>query len=141
MTKHICRCGRRTDIYGHHRAACAQSGVVVHQGCAVESMVARVSRGRSEGRHQRHRSGHARCPDCRCSEGFAIDTTLVSLLHADGPGAAQNDGVALRIARHRKERGTQSFLGTTTDVDWLCWRAKWALVRRDSHVHPVPGAI
>ena len=37
----------------------------------------------------------------------AIDTTLVSPLHADGtarPGAAQNDGVALRVARRRKER-------------------------------------
>ena len=26
LTKHICRCGRRTDFYGHHRATCAQSG-------------------------------------------------------------------------------------------------------------------
>ena len=38
---------------------------------------------------------------------LAIDTTLVSPLHADGtarPGAARNDGVALRVARRRKER-------------------------------------
>ena len=28
LTKHICRCGRRTDVYGHHRAACAQFGVL-----------------------------------------------------------------------------------------------------------------
>ena len=38
---------------------------------------------------------------------LAIDTTLVSPLHADGsarPGAAQNDGVALRVARRHKER-------------------------------------
>ena len=37
---------------------------------------------------------------------LAIDT-LVSPLHADGsarPGAAQNGGVALRVARRRKER-------------------------------------
>ena len=38
---------------------------------------------------------------------LAMDTTLVSPLHADGtarPGAARNDGVALRVARRRKER-------------------------------------
>ena len=38
---------------------------------------------------------------------LAIDTTLVSPLHADDsarPGAAQNDGVALRVARRPKER-------------------------------------
>ena len=42
LTKHICRCGRRTDFYGHHRATCAQSGVFARRGFAVESVVARV---------------------------------------------------------------------------------------------------
>ena len=44
LTKHICRCGRRTDIYGHHRAVCAQSGVFVRRGFALESVAARVCR-------------------------------------------------------------------------------------------------
>ena len=44
LTKHICRCGRRSDFYGHHRAAPAQSGVLARRGFAVESVVARVCR-------------------------------------------------------------------------------------------------
>ena len=39
----ICRCGRPLDSSGHHRAACATSGVG-RRGFAVESAVARVCR-------------------------------------------------------------------------------------------------
>ena len=40
----ICRCGRPLDSSGHHRAACANSGVLGRGGFAVESAVARVCR-------------------------------------------------------------------------------------------------
>ena len=36
--------GRCTDFYGHHRATCAQSGVLARRGFAVESVGARVCR-------------------------------------------------------------------------------------------------
>ena len=36
LTKHFCRCGRRTDFCGHHRAACAQSGVLARRGFGGE---------------------------------------------------------------------------------------------------------
>ena len=124
LTKHFCRCGRRTDFYGHHRAACAQSGVLARRGFAVESVVARVCR---EGRARVSTNTMVRDMDLAVpipgdsrrikvlADGLAlfggvqlaIDTTLVSPLHADGtarPGAARNDGVALRVARRRKER-------------------------------------
>ena len=40
----ICRCSRPLDSSGHHRAACANSGVLGHRGFAVESAAARVCR-------------------------------------------------------------------------------------------------
>ena len=124
LTKHICRCGRRTDFFGHHRAACAQSGVLARRGFAVESVVARVYRegGARVSTNIMVRDMDLAVPnpgDSRRIEvladglalfggvQLAIDTTLVSPLHADGsarPGAAKNDGVALRVARRRKER-------------------------------------
>ena len=40
----FCRCGRPLDPSGHHRAACAQAGVLGRQGYALESAAARVCR-------------------------------------------------------------------------------------------------
>ena len=40
----ICRCGRPLDPCGHHRAACAQAGVLARRGYALESAAARVCR-------------------------------------------------------------------------------------------------
>ena len=39
-----CRCGQPLDSCGHHRAACAQAGVLGRRGWALESVVARVCR-------------------------------------------------------------------------------------------------
>ena len=44
LSTRICRCGRTIDHLGHHRAACARSGVLVRRGFAVESAVARICR-------------------------------------------------------------------------------------------------
>ena len=40
----FCRCGRPLDSSGHHRAACAQAGVLGRRGFALESAAARVCR-------------------------------------------------------------------------------------------------
>ena len=39
-----CRCGRLLDVFGHHRAACAEAGVLGRRGFALESAAARVCR-------------------------------------------------------------------------------------------------
>ena len=44
LTQRDCRCGRPLDSCGHHRAACARSGVLGRRGFAVESAAARVCR-------------------------------------------------------------------------------------------------
>ena len=41
---HTCRCGRRFDKFGHHRASCARAGVLGRRGFALESAIARVCR-------------------------------------------------------------------------------------------------
>ena len=44
LSRRFCRCGRLIDEFGHHRAACAQAGVLGRRGFALESVVARVCR-------------------------------------------------------------------------------------------------
>ena len=39
-----CSCGRLSDIFGHHRASCAQAGVLGRRGFAIESAAARICR-------------------------------------------------------------------------------------------------
>ena len=43
-TSHTCRCGRPLDVFGHHRAACANVCVLGRRGFALESAAARVCR-------------------------------------------------------------------------------------------------
>ena len=45
LSERSCRCGRPLDSSGHHRAACAQAGVLGRRGFAVESVAARICRG------------------------------------------------------------------------------------------------
>ena len=44
LSERSCRCGRPLDSSGHHRAACAQAGVLERRGFAVESAAARIFR-------------------------------------------------------------------------------------------------
>ena len=44
LTVRTCRCGRRLDACGHHRAACARVGVLGRRGYAVENVAARICR-------------------------------------------------------------------------------------------------
>ena len=39
-----CRCGRRLDVFSHHRAACAQAGVWGRKGFALKCAAAQVCR-------------------------------------------------------------------------------------------------
>ena len=44
LTVRSCRCGLPLDEFGHHRAACAQAGVLSKRGWALENVVARICR-------------------------------------------------------------------------------------------------
>ena len=119
-----CRCGRPLDPCGHHRAACAQAGVLGRRGYALESAATRVcpEAGARVSTNVLVRDldllplQHA---DARRLEvvvdglplfhgaQIAVDTTLVSPLRRDGTPhsrCAREDGAALRQARQRKER-------------------------------------
>ena len=95
LTQRDC-CGRPLDSCGHHRAACARSGVLGRRGFAVESAAARVCR---EGGARVTRDMAVVRPnplDMRRLEVVAdgltlfgrrqleLDTTLVSSLRCDG---------------------------------------------------------
>ena len=41
LTSRKCRCGRLLDSFGHHRAACAQTGVLGRRGFAIECWCAK----------------------------------------------------------------------------------------------------
>ena len=118
-----CRCGRPLDVLGHHRAACANVGVLGRRGFALESAATRVCR-EAGGRvsvNVAFRDLDIGVPD-RADERrlevvadglplfhgaqIAVDTTLVSVLRRDGtphPRCANEDGAALAQARRRKE--------------------------------------
>ena len=131
FTGRACRCGRLIDACGHHRAACARAGVLARRGYALESVTARICR---EAGGRVRTNAFVReldLPDVNPNDGrrlevvvdglplfggnqLAVDTTLVSTLHADGrprSGAAERDGVALIAARRTKERRYPEFLG------------------------------
>ena len=119
----FCRCGRLLDSNGHHRASCARAEVLGRRGYAFES-AARVCR---EAGARITTNVLVGCLDLGVPEAtgarrlevvadglplfggaqLAVDTTLVSALHCDGSahaGAEHRDGVALEVARRRKER-------------------------------------
>ena len=122
-TARVCRCGRLIDCFGHHRSACAVSGILGGRGAALESAAARVCREAgarvSTNVFVRDLDTVFHVTDSRRLEvvadglpvfggaQLALDTTLVSALRGDGTArrhAAHRDGVALAEARTRKER-------------------------------------
>ena len=126
-----CRCGLPLDEFGHHRAACDQAGVLSRRGWSLENVVASTcceAGGRvSTNIFMRDLDlGHPDVADGRRLEvvvdglpifggaQLAVDTTLVCALHRDGTPvgrAAETDGVALGVARRRKERRYNELLG------------------------------
>ena len=115
-----CVCGRRLDVFGHHRAACSRAGVLGRRGFAVESAVEQICR---EAGARVSTNVMVRDLDIARSntdsrrlevvaEGLsvfggvqlALDATLVSAHHGDGTPlrkADQIDGVALQRKEQR----------------------------------------
>ena len=131
LSKRICGCGLPNDAFGHHRAACARTGMLGRRGVPLESAAARICR-EAGGRvatnlHVRDMDlGIPNAADSRRLEvvvdglplhggvQLAIDTTLVSAVKGDGSprrGAADRDGVALANARRRKMRTYPELVG------------------------------
>ena len=131
LTKRLCSCGRLLKFRGHHRTACARSGVLSRRGFALESAAARVSR-EAVARVATNvmvRDMDLNAPNARdarrlevVADGLplyggaqlAVDTTLVSALRGDGSarsGAGDRDGVALTRARSFKERTYPELVG------------------------------
>ena len=131
LSNRICGCGRPTDSFGHHRAACGRTGVLGRRGFPLESMAARICReaGARVVPNMLVRNMDLAVPvagDARRLEvvadglplwggvQLAVDTTLVSALRGDGNprrGAATRDGVALSEARRDKERTYPELVG------------------------------
>ena len=126
----FCRCGRPLDLCGHHRAACAQAGVLGRRGNAVESAAARICREAgarvTTNIFVRDLDLGAPITDARRLEvvtdglplhggrQLAIDTTLVSTLKSNGEArrrTADFDGAALEVARRQKERTYPELVG------------------------------
>ena len=118
------RCGRLLDVLGHHRAACAEAGVLGRRGFALESVAARICReaGARVGTNVMVRDMDS-LPQSHLdtrrlevvADGLplfhgaqsAIDTTMVSAVRRDGlprPRSVRDDGAALATARRLKER-------------------------------------
>ena len=153
LSERFCRCGQPLDPCCHHRAACARVGVLERRGYPLESIAVRICReGWRQGDHKHSRPatwtwqnqtwqtvGGSRWLQTayRCSEGvqLAIDTTLVSTLHANGiPRRVGVDGVALQAARRRKERRYPELARTvwSGQVGRACRGGVWPLVAGDS---------
>ena len=126
-----CRCGRLFDCRGHHRAACAEAGVLGARCFALERAAAQVCR-EGDGRVStivmvRNLDIEGRNPsDARRLEivvdgltvcygaQLAVNTTMVSPLHRDGTArrrAADCNGAALQEALRRKERTYHELVG------------------------------
>ena len=119
-----CRCGRPLDVLGHHRAACANAGVLGRRGWVLENVAARVCR-EAGGRVRTNLAVRdmdlgamsslmdvawkSLLTDCHCGVGpswrwtppwFALSRTMVSLSGALRPPT----GSLWHAPRRRKER-------------------------------------
>ena len=131
LSSRTCRCGRELDSFGHHRAACAEAGVLSKRGFPLECAAAQVCReagarvttnsfirdldlGEFNGLDGRRIEVIADGLTLWQGAQLAIDTTLVSPLHRDGSarrGAASRPGLALEQARRRKEATYPELVG------------------------------
>ena len=123
LSHRTCRCGRLLDQFGHHRAACPETGVLGKRGFPLECAAVQVCR---EGGARVSTNVFVRDMDLTVRNALdsrrlemvadgltllrgaqlALDTTMVSPLRRDGttrPRSASFDGAALEVARRRKE--------------------------------------
>ena len=131
LTVHSCRCGRLLDSLGHHRSACAVTGVLGRRGFPLENAAARICR-EAGGRvrtnvlvrdldlHPINNLDSRRLEvvvdglSLFTGAQLAIDTTLVSPLSRNGTGrprCATVSGAAMERARTRKERRYPELVG------------------------------
>ena len=114
LSSRFCRCGQPLDPCGLRRAACARVGVLGRRGYSLESVAARICREAGARVTTNILVRDLDLAEPNATDGplplfggaqLAIDTTLVSTLHANGlPRRAGVDGAALQAARRRKER-------------------------------------
>ena len=123
ISDRACRCRRRLDPFGDHRATCARAGLLRSRGCPLERAAARVCREAGARVTVNSRLADMNLPVDRLDDRrlqvvangrplwngaqVAVDTTLVSPLSSSGEPrrhAGRVDGAALRETRRRKER-------------------------------------
>ena len=151
FTVRSCRCGLPLNSCGHHRAACAQAGVLGRRGWALESVAARICR-EAGGRVTTNvllRDFVVEMPNVAdgpqlevVADGLplfggvqlAIDTTLVCALRRDGNpthNAAIEDGAALRQGPPTQGQNASRARGATRTRQAGCPRhgSGWEVVR------------
>ena len=104
-----CRCGRLLDMFGHHRAACAEAGFRASWVSSGGGRCSDLQGGWSSRFHWDGRRLEVVADGLTLFRGaqLAIDTTMVSPLHRDCTArkrAADVDGAALEAARRRKKK-------------------------------------
>ena len=144
FSSRTCRCGRLLDCRGHHRAACAEAGVLGARGFALERAAAQVCReegGRvstnvtvrnldiEDGNPTDARRLEIVVDGLTIFDGaqLAIDTTMVSPLQRDGTArrrAADHNDAALDDARRRKERTYPELVGERGRAHSSCWELR-----------------
>ena len=153
LSLRTCRCGRRLDSFGHHRAACAEAGVSGRRGFPLECATAQVCR---EAGARVATNVLVRDMDLAAfnaldsrrlkvvADGLtlwhgaqlAIDTTLIFPL--------RRDGQHLRRPDNGRSAPTRNSLVMVAGHGWSCWLQKWvadgAARQRSSCAHlPKPG--
>ena len=134
-----CVCGRRLDLFGHHRAACSKAGVLSRRGFAVESAVEQICREAgarvSTNVMIRDLDIAGSNTDARrlevVAEGLsifggaqlALDATLVSTHHGDGTPLRKSDkmdGVCFAIGKEA-QGGQVPRVERITREGWGSW--------------------
>ena len=143
-----CRCGRPLDVLGHHRAACANAGVLGPRGWVLENVAVRVCR-EAGGRVRTNLAvrdtdlgAHVQLDGRRLEivvdglplwggSQLAVDTTMVCPLSRDGVaqlGTATTHGKSLARARRRKERTCPKLTASMAVLGWWSWASRWEAV-------------
>ena len=142
LSSSVCRCGRPLDAFGHHRSACAVSGVLGRRGFALESAAARVCREAGGRVSLNVRVGDLDLPprgavDQRRLEvvvdglplfhgaQLAIDTTMVSPVRGDGRPAPEWTELHWPVQGDVKKPPTPSSREPTAAPGWWCSVVRW----------------
>ena len=115
LSARFCRCGLPLDLRGHHRAACSRAGILGRRAggrVTTNVMVRDLDLAEPHIADTRRLEVVADGLPLFGEAQLAIDTTIVSTLHANGEArSAHVDGAALSAARRRKERTYPKLIG------------------------------